>query len=72
MVELTCESNFSEITSYENRECSFQPKKLEDSHETLGIIMEPTLSIPRKTSKNSIVFQALITNTNNTNETKIV
>ena len=65
----SCESNFSEITSFENRECTFQPKQLSDNYETLGIVMEPTLSIPRKSSKNSIVFQALITNTNNTEMT---
>ena len=69
MVELTCESNFTEITSLENRECTFQPKQLSDNHETLGIVMEPTLSIPRKSSKKSIVFQALMTNTNNTTMT---
>ena len=69
MIELSCESNFSEITSFENRECTFQPKQLSDNYETLGIVMEPTLSIPRKSSKNSIVFQALITNTNNTEMT---
>ena len=69
IVELTCESNFSEITSFERRECTFQPKPLSENHETLGLIMEPTLSIPTKSSNKSITFKAMISNTNNTHMT---
>ena len=66
MIELTCESDFTEITSLENRECTFNPKVLSDNHETYGLALEPTLSIPEKSSDKSITFYAIITNTNNT------
>ena len=66
MIELTCESDFTEITSLENRECTFNPKILSDNHETYGLALEPTLSIPEKSSDKSITFYAIITNTNNT------
>ena len=66
MIELTCESEFTEITSLENRECTFNPKVLSDNHETYGLALEPTLSIPEKSSNKSVTFFAIITNTNNT------
>ena len=69
MIELTCESEFKEITSLENKECTFNPKTLSDNHETYGLTLEPTLSIPTKTSDKSITFFTIIANTNNTEMT---
>ena len=65
IIQLTCESEFKEITSLENRECTFNPKTLSDKHDTYGLTLEPTLTIPTKSSEKSITFMAMITNTNN-------
>ncbi len=66
LIELMCESDFTEITDLDNRECIFQPNKIGSTHQdTYGLILTPALTIPRKTTENAITLTALISNTNN-------
>ena len=65
IIEFVCESNFTEISTYDKKECLFQPINLSNDHQSYGLILEPVLTKPNKRDTKSISFYAMITNTNN-------
>ena len=65
VIEFVCESNFTEISTYDKKECLFQPINLSNDHQNYGLILEPVLTKPNKKDSKSISFYAMITNTNN-------
>ena len=69
VVEFECESDFPEITTYDKKECLFQPINISEDHQNYGLILEPVLTKPNRKGKNSIIFYAMITNVNNENMT---
>ena len=69
-IELVCESEFTEITSLDQKDCIFQAKDLCSDIQTYGLTMEPTLTTPKKTNNREIEFLTLVTN-NTDREIKI-
>ena len=59
VITIVCESEFKEITDYENQNCLVQPIRLQEHH---GLVMQPAMVLPEKLNDNMIKMRVTIMN----------